>query len=173
MSEKTAVAYLKSVKSSPLKVMKVANGVRNLPVSRALELLKFSKLKLAPVIGSLVYSAMANAENNHDMDVDNLYIQRIDVGKAFTLKRFHTRGRGKSSQILKAYSSIRVVLAETQEEKVEKKAPKKEASKTSTSKTPKEVVKKEADKVSKDSKKSTEPKASKTVDKKENNNKGE
>ena len=127
MSEKTAVAYLKSVKSSPLKVMKVANAVRKMPVARALDVLRFSKLKLAPVLRGLVYSAMSNAENNHDMDVDNLYIKRIDIGKAFVLKRFHTRGRGKSSRILKTFSNIRVVLAEQEEEKPVKKkaAPKK------------------------------------------------
>ena len=117
MSEKTAVAYLKSVKSSPLKVMKVANAIKKMPVEKALNALRFSKLKLAPIIRSLVYSAMSNAENNHDMDVDNLYISRIDIGKAFTLKRFHTRGRGKSSRILKTYSNIRVVLAEKEKYK--------------------------------------------------------
>lgn len=121
MSEKLAVAYLKSVKSSPLKVMKVANAVRRMPVGKALDVLRFSKLKLAPVLRGLVYSAMSNAENNHDMDVDNLYIKRIDIGKAFVLKRFHTRGRGKSSRILKTFSNIRVVLAELEEEVSEKK----------------------------------------------------
>lgn len=130
MSEKLAVAYLKSVKSSPLKVMKVANAVRTMPVNKALDVLRFSKLKLAPILRGLVYSAMSNAENNHDMDVDNLYIKRIDIGKAFVLKRFHTRGRGKSSRILKTFSNIRVVLAEQEEEdSVKKKDPAKKPSK--------------------------------------------
>ncbi len=112
MSEKIAIAYLKAVKSSPLKVMKVTGAIKNMPVSRALDVLKFSKLKLAPIVRGLVYSAMSNAENNHNLDVDNLYIQRIDVGRAFALKRFAARGRGKSSRILKTFSNIRVVLAE-------------------------------------------------------------
>lgn len=129
MSEKVAVAYLKSVKSSPLKVMKVARAIRNMPVDRALNLLQFSKLKLAPIMRALVYSAMSNAENNHNLDADNLYIKRIDIGKAFSLRRFAARGRGKSSKILKTYSNIRVVLAEIQDEK-----PKQEKKKDSAKK---------------------------------------
>lgn len=110
--EKHSIAYLKAVKSSPLKVMKITGNLINKPVSEALMLLKFCNLKLAPIVRSLVYSAMSNAENNHNMDVDTLYIKRIDVGRAFALKRFATRGRGKSSRILKTFSNIRVVLAQ-------------------------------------------------------------
>ncbi len=110
--EKQSVAYLSAIKSSPLKVMKLTGGLINKPVSEVLVLLKFCKLKVGPVVRSLVYSAMSNAENNHNMDVDNLYIKRIDVGRAFALKRFATRGRGKSSRILKTFSNIRVVLAQ-------------------------------------------------------------
>ena len=124
MSEKIAVAYLKAVKSSPLKVQKLTGGLVKMRVSKVLDLLKFSKLKLAPILRSLVYSAMANAENNHNLDVDNLIIQRIDVGRAFALKRFATRGRGKSSRILKTFSNIRVVLVEKSEEVSTKKVAK-------------------------------------------------
>lgn len=126
MSEKIAVAYLKAVKSSPLKVQKLTGGLAGLQVSKVLDVLKFSKLKLAPIVRGLVYSAMSNAENNHNLDVDSLIIQRIDVGRAFALKRFSARGRGKSSRILKTFSNIRVVLAEKKAEKV---APKKAAKK--------------------------------------------
>jgi large subunit ribosomal protein L22 len=110
--EKYSVAYLDAVKSSPLKVMRLTGNLVNRPVAEALTLLKFCNLKLAPIVRGLVYSAMSNAENNHNMDVDGLYIKRIDVGRAFALKRFATRGRGKSSRILKTFSNIRVVLAE-------------------------------------------------------------
>ncbi|MFZ9470774.1 MAG: large ribosomal subunit protein uL22, partial [Rickettsiales bacterium] len=72
----------------------------------------FSKLKLASTIRSIVFSAMSNAENNHNMDVDNLYIKEINVGRAFALKRFAARGRGKSSRILKTYSNVSVILSE-------------------------------------------------------------
>ena len=78
MTEKNSVAYLKAVKSSPLKVKKVAGGIVGMPVSKALDLLKFSKLKISSTIRALVYSAMSNAENNHNLDIDSLYIKRID-----------------------------------------------------------------------------------------------
>lgn len=143
MSEKIATAYLKAVKSSPLKVMKVAGAIRNMKVSRALDVLQFSKLKLAPILRGLVYSAMANAENNHDLDVDNLYIKRIDIGRAFALKRFHTRGRGRSSKILKTFSNIRVVLAEREDEEVVKKTKKEDKTAKSAPKAKKEPKKAE------------------------------
>ena len=112
MTEKLAVAYLSSVKSSPLKVMRVTGNLTGKKVSEVLKFLKFSNLKLSSIIGGLVYSAMSNAENNHNTDIDNLYIKRIDVGRSFVLKRFAARGRGKSSRILKTFSNIRVVLEE-------------------------------------------------------------
>ncbi|MBU6338999.1 MAG: 50S ribosomal protein L22 [Rickettsiales bacterium] len=115
MTEKLAVAYLNAVKSSPLKVMKITGNLTGKKVSEVLKFLKFSNLKLASTVSGLVYSAMSNAENNHNMDIDNLYIKRIDVGRAFALKRFAARGRGKSSRILKTFSNIRVVLEEKQE----------------------------------------------------------
>ncbi len=112
--EKTAVAYLNAVKSSPLKVMKLTGNLTNMPVAEVLAKLKFCNLKIAKPVRDLVYSAMSNAENNHNMDVDNLYVKRIDVGRAFALKRFSARARGRSSQILKTFSNIRVVLVEKQ-----------------------------------------------------------
>lgn len=111
-TEKLAVAYLNAVKSSPLKVMKLTGNLTNRPVAEVLKTLQFCNLKLAKPVRDLVYSAMSNAENNHNMDVDNLFIKRIDVGRAFALKRFSARARGRSSRILKTFSNIRVVLVE-------------------------------------------------------------
>jgi large subunit ribosomal protein L22 len=96
--------------------MKVTKSVTGKPVAEVLKVLQFSKLKVAVAVRALVYSAMANAENNHNMDVDTLYIKEISVGRAFALKRFATRGRGKSSRILKTFSNISVILAEKQSE---------------------------------------------------------
>jgi len=144
MTQNTTTAFLKSVKSSPLKVRRVSKAVTGLKVSEALKFLQFSKLKIAENIKALICSAMANAENNHDMDVDNLYVKDVDVGRAFALKRFHTRGRGKSSRILKTFSNIRVILAEREEEVATKKtAPKKVAAKKVENK---ETAKKEESK---------------------------
>jgi large subunit ribosomal protein L22 len=114
VEEKTAVAYLNAIKSSPLKVMKLTRNLSNLPVAEVLMKLQFCNLKVAKPVRDLVYSAMSNAENNHNMDVDNLFIKRIDVGRAFALKRFSARARGRSSQLLKTFSNIRVVLVEKQ-----------------------------------------------------------
>lgn len=110
--EKTSVAYLNAVKSSPIKVIKLTRNLIGLKVSDVLAKLQFSTLKIAKPVRDLVYSAMSNAENNHNMDVDNLFIKRIDVGRAFALKRFSARARGRSSKILKTYSNIRVVVTE-------------------------------------------------------------
>ena len=112
--EQQAIAYLNAVKSSPLKVMKLTRNLVNLPVAEVLMKLKFCHLKVASPVRDLVYSAMSNAENNHNMDVYNLIIKRIDVGRAFALKRFSARARGRSSRILKTFSNIKVVLVEKQ-----------------------------------------------------------
>ncbi len=112
MTGKVSVAYLKSVKSSPIKVCRVSRSVKGLKVDEALKLLTFSKLKISPIISALIKSASTNAENNHNMDIDNLYVKEINVGKSLVMKRFHTRGRGKSSRILKTFSNIRVILSE-------------------------------------------------------------
>jgi large subunit ribosomal protein L22 len=117
MTQKLSVASLDAVKSSPLKVMRITKNIAGRPVAEVLKLLQFSNLKLAPIIRALVYSAMSNAENNHNMDVDNLYVKDVDVGRAFALRRFAARGRGKSSRILKTFSNIRVILAEKSAEK--------------------------------------------------------
>jgi large subunit ribosomal protein L22 len=121
MKQKIVKASLKVVKSSPVKVMRVTKNITGLKVSEALKLLQFSKIKISTTVRALVYSAMSNAENNHNMDVDNLFIKEINVGRAFALKRFAARGRGKSSRILKTYSNITVILAEKEsEEKLQK-----------------------------------------------------
>lgn len=125
MTKKTAIATLKAIKSSPLKVMKVTKSVSKMKVEDALKFLQFSKLKVSEAVLLLIKSAVANAENNHNMDADNLYVKDINVGRAFALKRFATRGRGKSSRILKTFSSITVILSENIEEHNSKKISKK------------------------------------------------
>ena len=120
MTKKTAAAYLKSVKSSPLKVIKVTRNIMGLPASEAIKLLQFSNLKVSEVVKKLIQSAVANAENNHNMDADNLYVEKINVGRAFALRRFSARGRGRSSRILKTFSNIQVILAEGNSKELDK-----------------------------------------------------
>jgi large subunit ribosomal protein L22 len=110
--ENEVSAYLKSVKSSPLKILRLTRNLRGMSASEAIKNLKFCNIKVAPVVSSLIYSAMSNAENNHNLDIDNLIIDRIDVGKSFVLKRFSPRARGRSNRITKTFSNIRVVLVE-------------------------------------------------------------
>lgn len=112
MSDRISTASLKAVKGSPTKVMRVTKNIVGKSVSEVLKLLRFSNLRLAPTLRALVYSAMSNAENNHNLDTDVLYVKDVDVGRAFALKRSATRGRGKSSRILKTFSKVRVILAE-------------------------------------------------------------
>lgn len=127
MKQKMAVAYLNAVKSSPLKIMRVTRNIVGLSVSDASKSLHFSKLKASQVLKGLLYSAMSNAENNHGMDIDKLYIKEVDVGRAFALRRFAARGRGKSSGIRKTFSNIRITLEEKgDEQKVLKKTKKEE-----------------------------------------------
>jgi large subunit ribosomal protein L22 len=121
MTQKLVKASQKVVKSSPVKVMKVTKNITGLKVSEALKFLQFSKLKISTTVRALVYSAMSNAENNHNMDVDTLFVKEVNVGRAFALKRFAARGRGKSSRILKTYSNITVILAEKSVEEKSKK----------------------------------------------------
>ncbi len=112
MIHKIATASIPAIKSSPVKVMRVTKNIKGMHVADALKFLQFSNLKVAAIIKDLVFSAMSNAENNHNMDTDNLYVSEINVGRAFCLKRFSARGRGKSSRILKTFSNVSVTVAE-------------------------------------------------------------
>lgn len=114
-----SVASLSSIKSSPIKLMKITRNLGGKSVSDSLRLLRFSKLKMAKVVYDVLYSAMSNAENNHNLDIDNLFIKRFDVGRDFALKRFSARGRGKSNRINKIFSNLRVVLEEKELEKLD------------------------------------------------------
>lgn len=131
MSSNTAVAFLNSVKSSPLKVCRVSRSIKGMKVDEAVKFLTFSKLKISKTMLGLVKSAATNAENNHNMDIDNLYVKEVNVGKSMVMKRFHTRGRGRSSRILKTFSNIRVILSEVDEVKKEVTNSKKEIKKSS------------------------------------------
>ena len=81
----------------------------------ALHILSFSKKAMAVDARKVLASAIANAENNHDLDVDALVVAEASVGKSMTMKRFHTRGRGKSTRILKPFSRLRIVVRESEE----------------------------------------------------------
>lgn len=116
MSEekKFAQASLKSLKVNQLKLGKIVRIIKGLPVEKAMTQLTFCNLRSAKAVKDLLKSAMTNAENNHGMDIDKLVIHRIDTGKAFVMKRFKARARGRGNRILKPFSNIRIVLTEVE-----------------------------------------------------------
>ena len=111
-NNKEARATLRAVKGSPQKVNLVAALIRRLHVQNALNVLRFTRKRVAKPIYDLLSSAVANAENNHEMDVDSLFVKEIQVGKAFVLKRFMPRAKGRGARILKPSSRITIVLEE-------------------------------------------------------------
>ena len=105
-------AILRSTRISPQKARLVADQVRGMPVAKALDLLKFSDKKAAHIIYKVVYSAVANAENNNGADVDDLKVASIMVDEGPILKRFMARAKGRGTRILKRTSHITVVVGE-------------------------------------------------------------
>jgi large subunit ribosomal protein L22 len=130
-----AQAVLKSLRISPQKLNLVAGLIRGKKVDQALAELEFSEKRIASDVRKCVMSAVANAENNHSLDVNDLIVAEAYVGKNLVMKRFHARGRGRGASILKPFSQLTVVVRQVEEEKVEKKkAAKKPASKTAAAK---------------------------------------
>ena len=117
-----AQAVARSLRISPQKLNLVATMIRGKKVETALAELEFSTKRIAGDVAKCVMSAVANAENNHNLDVNELVVAEAYVGKNLTLKRFHARGRGRGSQILKPFSQLTVVVRQVEEDKAEKKA---------------------------------------------------
>lgn len=134
-----AKAVINRLRISPRKLGLVAGLIRGMSVSEALSQLTFSKKRIAVDVKKALQSAVANAENNHNLNVDLLYVKEAYVGKNLVMKRFHTRGRGRSAAIRKPFANLTLVLRERGEEakaapkkaKAEKKAPQKAAKKES------------------------------------------
>ena len=135
LADTEAQAVVKSLRVSPQKLSLVAGLIRGKKVEQALAELEFSEKRIASDVRKCVMSAVANAENNHALDVNDLIVAEAYVGKNLVLKRFHARGRGRGASILKPFSQLTVVVRQVEEEKVEKKkaakkpAPKKAAAK--------------------------------------------
>ena len=115
VGDKEALAVNTSVRGSPYKLNLVAGLIRGKKASDALNILTFSKKAMAVEVRKTLASAIANAENNHNLDVDALVVQEASVGKGLVMKRFATRARGRSSRIIKPFSRIRVVVREQEE----------------------------------------------------------
>ena len=125
-----AQAVLKSLRISPQKLNLVAGLIRGKKVDQALAVLEFSEKRIAGDVRKCVMSAVANAENNHSLDVNDLIVAEAFVGKNLVMKRFHARGRGRGASIMKPFSQLTVIVRQVEEDKAEKKkAGKKSASK--------------------------------------------
>jgi len=116
VGDKEALAVGTTIRGSAQKLNLVAALIRGRKVEEALNILSFSKRAMAVDAKKVLASAIANAENNHNLDVDSLVVAEASVGKALTMKRFHARGRGKSTRILKPFSRLRIVVREQEEE---------------------------------------------------------
>jgi large subunit ribosomal protein L22 len=115
LGEREAQAVLRMVRVSPQKLNLVAQLIRGKKVAVALADLEFSRKRIAGQVRKTLQSAIANAENNHDLDVDNLVVAEAHVGKALVMKRFNPRARGRVGRILKPFSNLTVVVREVEE----------------------------------------------------------
>ncbi len=112
VAEGSAMAKTKMLRTSGIKLNLVAAMIRNQPVEKALTDLTFSKKRIAGDVKKCLQSAIANAENNHGLDVDELYVSEAYVGKNITLKRGRPRARGRFGKILKPFSELTIVVTE-------------------------------------------------------------
>ena len=112
VGEREALAVAGSVRGSPYKLNLVAGLIRGKKAEDAVNILKFSEKAMAVDVRKCLQSAIANAENNHNLDVDALFVQEASVGKGIVMKRFATRARGRSARIVKPFARLRIVVRE-------------------------------------------------------------
>jgi len=111
-SDVEAMAKVKTLRTSARKLNLVAQSIRGLKVQRALNELEFSHKRIASDVRKALYSAISNAENNHNLDIDSLVVAEAYVGKNLVMKRFSARARGRASRIEKPFSEITIVVRE-------------------------------------------------------------
>jgi len=115
LADNEAMAYAKHIRISPQKLNVVAASIRGLPCEKALAGLSFSRRRVAQDVKKLLESAIANAENNHRLDVDRLFVVEATVGKSIVMKRFRARAKGRGARVMKPFSNLRVVVREREE----------------------------------------------------------
>jgi len=116
VEEVEALAFAKAIRISPRKLNLVAQTIRGKNASAALAELTFSRRRIAQDVKKVLQSAIANAENNHQLDVDRLYVKEASVGSGLVMKRFAARARGRGTRIEKLFSHLRVVVREAEEQ---------------------------------------------------------
>ncbi|MEM8919397.1 MAG: 50S ribosomal protein L22 [Pseudomonadota bacterium] len=116
VGDNEALAVGNSIRGSAQKLNLVAQLIRGKKAEDALNILSFSKKSMAKDVSKVLASAIANAENNHNLDVDALIVHEASVGKSLTMKRWKARARGRSAKIIKPFSRVRIVVREHEEE---------------------------------------------------------
>ena len=116
LADNEASAFQRAMRTSPRKLNLVAQVIRGKPAQAALAELTFSKRRIAHDVKKVLQAAIANAENNHQLDVDRLYVKEATVGRALVMKRFHARGRGRAARVEKMFSNLTVIVRERPEE---------------------------------------------------------
>lgn len=115
VNDNEAMAFGKYFQTSPQKLNLLAQTIRGKNAGRALVDLEFSKRRAAQDVRKLLQSAIANAENNHGLDVDRLVVAEASVGKTLKMKRFRARARGRAARIEKKFSNMTIIVRETEE----------------------------------------------------------
>jgi large subunit ribosomal protein L22 len=115
LGDNEAMAFAKHIRVSPQKLNLVAQSIRGKNCESALAELEFSRRRISNDVKKLLESAIANAENNHQLDVDRLYVAEASVGKAMVMKRWRPRARGRAGRIFKPFSNMRLIVREREE----------------------------------------------------------
>ena len=119
--ENTSIAKDNTIRTSQLKLANIVRLIVNQKVNKAVEQLKFSNKRVSQNVLKVLNSAIANAENNKQLDIDNLYVKEAYVGKSLSMKRFRPRAKGRASSILKPFSKLTIILEERINKKEENK----------------------------------------------------
>ena len=111
-SDNEAKVVLKNIRVSPQKLNLVAQMIRKETASKAISILQFSKRRISKTVEKALRSAIANAENNHSLDIDKLIVKEAYVGKGLVMKRFRARAKGRGAKIIKPFSHLTILLSE-------------------------------------------------------------
>ena len=112
LADSEAKTIVRNIRVSPQKLNLVATMIRGMGVNKAIATLTFSRRRISNDVEKALQSAIANAENNHSLDVDRLYVKEAHVGKGLVMKRFKARARGRGARILKPYSHLTIIVGE-------------------------------------------------------------
>ena len=116
LSDSEAKSVIRNLRVSPQKLNLIATMIRGMDVNRAIATLTFSRRRISGDVKKALQSAIANAENNHSLDVDRLYVKEAYVGKGLVMKRFRARAKGRGARILKPFSHLTIVVGERGEQ---------------------------------------------------------